>query len=165
MSPALEGVPAAVITVSDRSSRGLRDDLTGPLLSDRLRAEGAEVVATVVPDEVPEIRHAIEGAAASGARVVITTGGTGIGPRDVTPEATAPLLARELPGIPELLRSRDAHLTSAVALSRGLAGVTGGSTPALVINLPGSVRAVESALGVLPDLLVHALAQLDGDDH
>ncbi|WP_062303895.1 MogA/MoaB family molybdenum cofactor biosynthesis protein [Demequina subtropica] len=165
MSPVLAGVSIAVITVSDRSAAGARDDATGPVLADRLAAAGADVMRSLVPDEVEEIRHAVAGAVAAGARAVVTTGGTGIGPRDVTPEATAPLLARELPGIPELLRQRDAHLTPAVALSRGRAGVTAGPAPALVINLPGSVRAVESALAVLPALIAHAVAQLDGGDH
>ncbi|WP_062289019.1 MogA/MoaB family molybdenum cofactor biosynthesis protein [Demequina phytophila] len=165
MSPVLAGVTIAVVTVSDRSAAGTRDDVTGPLLVDRLAAAGAEVTRSLVPDDVAEIRHALEGAVAAGARAVVTTGGTGVAPRDVTPEATAPLLARTLPGIPELLRQRDAHLTPAVALSRGLAGVTGGSPGALIINLPGSVRAVESALGVLPGLIAHAVAQLDGGDH
>ncbi|SEI96738.1 MogA/MoaB family molybdenum cofactor biosynthesis protein [Demequina mangrovi] len=165
MSPALDGLQVAVVTVSDRSAAGARADATGPMLADRLAAAGAAVAATVVPDEAGEIRRAIEAAVASGARAVVTTGGTGIGPRDVTPEATAPLLARSLPGIPELLRQRDAHLTSAVALSRGLAGVTDGSPAALIVNLPGSVRAVESALAVLPELIAHAVAQLDGGDH
>ncbi len=165
MSPVLGGVSIAVITVSDRSAAGARDDTTGPLLADRLGATGAEVMSSLVPDEVSEIRHAISGAIAAGARAVVTTGGTGIGPRDVTPEATSPLLARELPGVPELLRQRDAHLTPAVALSRGRAGVTAGPSGALVINLPGSARAVESALLVLPELIAHAVAQLDGGDH
>ena len=165
MSPTLAGIRVAVVTVSDRSFAGARDDATGPLLADRLTVAGAEVTRSLVPDDVTEIRHALDAAVASGARVVLTTGGTGIGPRDVTPEATAPLLARSLPGIPELLRQRDAHLTAAVALSRGLAGVTTRPSTALIINLPGSVRAVESALLVLPDLLAHAIAQLDGGDH
>ena len=165
MSPVLTGVSIAVVTVSDRAAAGARADATGPVLADRLAAAGAAVTSSLVADEVDEIRHALEAAVAAGARAVVTTGGTGIGPRDVTPEATAPLLARTLPGIPELLRQRDAHLTPMVALSRGLAGVTGGAPGALVINLPGSVRAVESALAVLPDLIAHAVAQLDGGDH
>ncbi|WP_062517292.1 MogA/MoaB family molybdenum cofactor biosynthesis protein [Demequina gelatinilytica] len=165
MSPVLAGVSIAVITVSDRSAAGARDDATGPVLADRLAAAGAEVMRSLVPDQIEEIRHALAGAVSAGARVVLTTGGTGIGPRDVTPEATGALLGRQLPGIPELLRQRDAHLTPAVALSRGLAGVTTGSPAALVINLPGSVRAVESALAVLPGLIAHAVAQLDGGDH
>ncbi|WP_062388259.1 MogA/MoaB family molybdenum cofactor biosynthesis protein [Demequina iriomotensis] len=164
MSP-LTDLRVAVITVSDRSSAGARDDATGPVLADRLAEAGASVTRSLVPDAVVDIRHAISGAIAAGARVVVTTGGTGIGPRDVTPEATEPLLLRPLPGIPELLRQRDAHLSPSVALSRGIAGVTAGTPGALIINLPGSVRAVESALLVLPDLLAHAVAQLDGEDH
>ena len=104
-------------------------------------------------------------AIASGARAVVTTGGTGVGPRDATPEATAPLLEHELPGIPELLRQRDAGRTPLVALSRGLAGVTARPRPAVVVNLPGAPSAVASALEVLPDVLAHAIEQLDGGDH
>ena len=95
----------------------------------------------------------------------VTTGGTGIGPRDITPDATAPLLARELPGIPELLRQRDSARTPLVALSRGLAGIVAHDPPAIVVNLPGSPHAVASAVEVLPSLIAHAIAQIDGGDH
>ena len=165
----MEGTPeatrVAVVTVSDRSFAGSRADATGPVLRDAFVAQGFEASLSIVPDDVHEITRAIDAAIAWGARVVVTTGGTGIGPRDVTPEATAPLLRRELPGIPELLRMRDAHASPLVALSRGLAGVTGHATPAMVINLPGSESAVASAVDVLPRLLEHAIAQLDGTDH
>ncbi len=165
-SPLLEGIKVTVLTVSDRSFVGERPDATGPLLTEALRAQGAEIAAVTVPDDAAAITTAIDDAVAGwGARVVVTTGGTGIGPRDVTPEATAPLLARDLPGIPELLRMRDAHRTPLVALSRGLAGVTRHARPAVVVNLPGSPSAVESALEVLPTVLAHALTQLDGGDH
>jgi molybdenum cofactor synthesis domain-containing protein len=152
----------AVVTVSDRSFAGARTDATGPVLRDGLAAAGFESALSLVPDDVHEITRAIEAAISWGARAVVTTGGTGIGPRDVTPEATAPLLHRVLPGIPELLRTRDAGASPLVALSRGLAGVTGHGTPAVVINLPGSESAVRSALEVLPSILEHAIAQLDG---
>ena len=165
VSPHLDGVLVAVVTVSDRSAAGHRPDATGPVLAGAFRAAGAEVVATVVPDDVPEVTKALEAAIASGARAVVTTGGTGIGPRDITPEATAALIVRDLPGIPELLRQRDAARSPLVALSRGLAGVVAHEPPALVVNLPGSPTAVASAAEVLPSLIAHAIAQLDGGDH
>ena len=165
MSPLLDGMAIVVVTVSDRSAAGQRPDTTGPVLAEALRDAGAEVVGTVVPDDVGEVTRALEAAIASGARAVVTTGGTGIGPRDVTPEATAPLIVRQLPGIPELLRQRDAGENPLVALSRGVAGVTARPAPAIVINLPGSATAVASAIDVLPTLIAHAVAQLDGGDH
>jgi molybdenum cofactor synthesis domain-containing protein len=165
MAASADPIRVAVVTVSDRSFAGSRPDSTGPLLRDGLASAGFESSLSVVPDDAVEITRAIEAAVAWGARAVVTTGGTGIGPRDVTPEATAPLLVRELPGIPELLRSRDADESVLVALSRGLAGVTGHRPAALVINLAGSLPAVTSALEVLPRILHHALAQLEGHDH
>ena len=165
MSSRLDGIAIVVVTVSDRSAAGQRPDSTGPILAEAFRSAGAEVVGTVVPDEADEVTRAIEAAIASGARAVVTTGGTGIGPRDITPEATAKLLAHALPGIPELLRQRDAATNPLVALSRGLAGVTARPAPAIVINLPGSPTGVASAIEVLPALIAHAVAQLDGGDH
>jgi len=165
VSPSLDGLRIAVVTVSDRSAAGQRPDATGPVLVAGFRAAGAEVIGSVVPDDAAEVTRAIEAAIASGARAVVTTGGTGIGPRDVTPEATRPLIARELPGIPELLRQRDADQSPLVALSRGLSGVVAHEPPALVINLPGSLSAVTSALEVLPSVMAHAIAQLGGEDH
>ena len=165
MSPRLDGIAIVVVTVSDRSAAGQRPDATGPVLAEALRSAGADVVGTVVPDDAAEVTRALEAAIASGARAVVTTGGTGIGPRDVTPEATAGLIVRELPGIPELLRQRDAAKNPLVALSRGLAGVTARPAPAIVINLPGSPTGVASAIEVLPALIAHAVAQLDGGDH
>ncbi len=165
MSTPYAGPMVAVVTVSDRAFGGQRADATGPVLRDRLAELGFETTLTVVPDEAAEITRAIEAAVTLGARAVVTTGGTGISPRDVTPEATAPLIVRDLPGIPELLRQRDVAANPAVALSRGRAGVTGHHPPALVINLAGSASAVESALEVLPSILRHGVSMLDGGDH
>jgi len=163
--PPLAGVTAAVITVSDRRAAGTAQDTAGPAVSAALTRHGAVVEAWVVPDGVAPVSGAIEGAMASRTRVIITVGGTGVGPRDLTPEATEPLLARQLPGIPELIRAAGAASAPAAALSRGLAGVTAGTPGSVIVNAPGSERgALEAAHVVLP-LLPHLLSQLDGGDH
>ena len=161
----LDGTLVGVVTVSDRCASGESADATGPVIDTALREAGATTLAAVVPDDIGRITEALRSAIAAGARAVITTGGTGIGPRDVTPEATAPLLERELPGIPELLRQRDAARTPLVALSRGLAGITPDPEHVIIVNLPGSPAAVASAQQVLVGIIAHALIQLDGGDH
>lgn len=153
---------AAVIVVSDRSARGERADASGPRATALLAAAGIAADVEIVPDGEGSVRVAIADALAVGVRLVITSGGTGVGPRDLTPEGTRPLLDRELPGIAELLRAEGAKKTPMAALSRGLAGVAG---TALVVNLPGSVRAVEEGLEVLLPLVPHVLDQLTGGDH
>jgi molybdenum cofactor synthesis domain-containing protein len=157
------GTRAAVITASNRSARGERADDSGELLGERLRQLGCEVGrVTVVPDDVAAIGAALRKALDSGAHVVITTGGTGVTPTDVTPEATRPLLDREVPGIAEAVRlaARDRVPTS--VLSRGLAGTVGS---ALVVNLPGSPGGVRDGMDVLAPILGHVLSQLRGGDH
>ena len=158
-------VRARVITVSDRSSRGERPDASGPRAVERLEAEGYLVDSALVPDGAHSVADAIGSAIRSGARLVITSGGTGVGPRDLTPEGTRPLLTRELPGIAEELRREGARNTKMAVISRGLAGIAGDAPGALVVNLPGSVKAVDEGLDVLLPLVPHIINQLDGGDH
>jgi molybdenum cofactor synthesis domain-containing protein len=157
------GTRAAVITASNRSSRGEREDTSGHLLADRLRELGCAVgEVTVVPDDVPAIQAALRTALSAGADLVVTTGGTGVTPTDVTPEATRPLLEREVPGIAEAIRLAARERVPTSVLSRGLAGTVGA---ALVVNLPGSPGGVKDGVAVLAPILGHVLSQLRGGDH
>lgn len=160
----MDSAQATVIVVSDRCSRGEAEDRSGPLAADLLRGAGLTVGdPVVVPDGAASVAAALEAALASGSSVVVTSGGTGVTPRDQTPEGTRGVIDRELPGLAEALRREgQAHVATAV-LSRGLAGVTAGG--ALVVNLPGSTKAVAQGMGVLAPLLPHLLDQLVGGDH
>lgn len=155
---------ALVITVSDRSARGERADTNGPLLARLLAELGLDVApVVVVPDELPAVQDALRRASAQAYALVLTTGGTGLSPRDVTPEATRPLLEREAPGLAEALRHRNAAQVPTAVLSRGVAGTIGAT---LVVNLPGSAGGVRDGVAVLAPVLGHALAQLaGGGDH
>jgi molybdopterin adenylyltransferase len=146
----------AVLTVSDRVSRGEADDASGDLLEALLRADGHDVERRVVPDEADQIAAAIEELAAAAA-VVLTTGGTGLAPRDVTPEATRTVLQREAPGIAEAIRADSISKTPHGLLSRGAAGVVGRS---LVVNLPGSTGGCRDGYAVLRPALGHAVSLL-----
>lgn len=150
---------AAVLTVSDGVHHGVRDDRSGDALADLLAGEGFEVVRQVVPDEADAIAAAIIDLAAQ-ARLVLTTGGTGFTPRDVTPEATRPLLDREAQGIAEAIRADALTRTPHALLSRGVAGLRGS---ALIVNLPGSPGGCRDGFAVLLPALRHGL-DLAADD-
>ena len=150
---------AAVLTISDSSHKGTRADKSGPAVAAALKAKGFEVIATaVVPDERPKIEAAIKKAARQ-AQLVVTTGGTGVAPRDVTPEATRAVCDRLVDGIAERMRAEGAKKTPLAALSRGLCGTRGHS---LVLNLPGSPSGATESLAAVIELLPHALELLQG---
>jgi len=152
---------AAVLTVSDRSSRGERPDAGGPAVAAKLRELGFEVATTtVVADERAEIAARLRELAAAH-DLVVTTGGTGLGPRDVTPEATRAVLDREAPGFGEEMRRRSADGFPRAILSRATAGTAG---RCLVLNLPGSPRGAVECLGFVAEPLVHAVELLRGGE-
>lgn len=156
-------IAAAVITCSNRSAAGERADSSGRLLADTLADWGYDVLAKlVVPDDVALIQKALRQVLADGARLVLTTGGTGLSPTDVTPEAVAPMIERAIPGIAERLRSVGADALPTAVLSRGVAGLIG---DALVVTLPGSPGGVRDGLAVLQPLVGHLLDQVSGGDH
>ncbi|MBW3069895.1 MogA/MoaB family molybdenum cofactor biosynthesis protein [Actinomyces sp. 594] len=167
LHPLPEPVKGAVITVSDRCVSGEREDVSGPLAARLLRKHDVLVDAVkVVPDGVEPVRAAIEEAIAAGARVVLTTGGTGVTPRDLTPEATAPLLAVRLEGVEAQIRAYGLTQTPLSSLSRGLVGVTGRDADGvLVVNAPGSRGGVKDTIAVVGPLVPHVLEQLGGGDH
>lgn len=160
MSP---GLSAVVIVASNRAAAGVYEDTTGPLIADALRELGFEVGDPMVRPDGDPVGAAIALAVRGGARVVLTTGGTGLTPTDRTPEVTRPLIDREVPGLAEAIRAAGvAKGVPTAALSRGLAGVAG---TCLIVNLPGSRGGVKDALEVLRPVLGHAVEQITGSDH
>lgn len=152
---------AAVLTVSDSSFKGERPDRTGPDVAARLRELGWDVRATaVVADDTDAIRSALERwCAQDDIDAVFTAGGTGVAPRDVTPEATLAVIEREVPGIAEVMRAEGLKNTRYAALSRAVAGTRGAK---LILNLPGSPRGAVESLNAVADLLPHAITLLRG---
>jgi len=153
----------AVVVASNRAAAGVYEDTTGPLLVDFLTGLGFETGAPVVVPDGDPVAEAIRAAVDGGARVVLTTGGTGLTPTDRTPEVTRPLLDAEVPGLAEAIRAYGVRQGVPTAvLSRGLAGRIG---TCLVVNLPGSRGGVKDAIAVLEPVLIHAVEQVVGSDH
>ncbi len=159
---ALRGVSALVITASDGAAHGVREDESGGAVAERLATLGIAVERMTVPDDRARIESTLVAAAARH-RLVVTTGGTGLTPRDVTPQATLAVVDYEVPGLAELMRAEGRRHTPMAALSRGVAGVLGGT---LIVNLPGSPRGAVESLDALLPVLPHALETLGGPfDH
>jgi molybdenum cofactor synthesis domain-containing protein len=158
-----EALRATVITASNRAAAGVYEDTGGPVIVEALTSLGFEVTGpVVVPDGAP-VAAAIRAALDDGARAILTTGGTGLTPTDLTPEVTLPFLEREVPGIAEAIRAHGAAKgVATAALSRGLAGISGST---LIVNLPGSRGGVKDGLAVVVPLLLHAVEQVVGGDH
>jgi molybdopterin adenylyltransferase len=153
-------IQAGIITVSDRASKGIYDDESGPALKAAAAGYGWKVLAeSLVPDEKQAIQLAVREQVATGCQLILTTGGTGVGPRDVTPEAVSEIAEREVPGFGELMRLESAKLTPNAILSRSLAVVVGKT---LVICLPGKPKAAVECLGFVAGAVPHCLAVLQG---
>jgi len=161
--PRLDGETVAVITLSDRASAGEYEDRSGALLADALQALGASPRRRLLADGIEPLAAALQEEAALGTSLVICTGGTGVGPRDLAPEGLASVAARSVPGLAELFRSASSAHTPLAWLSRASSALVGEQT--LVICLPGSPKAVAQGMSILAPLLPHALAMLRGQPH
>jgi molybdopterin adenylyltransferase len=151
-------IPVGIITISDRASRGLYDDLGGPALKKAADSYGWKVIAeTLVPDEKKDIQHAIHGQIGKGCQLILTTGGTGVALRDVTPEAVREIAVRELPGFGEIMRAESMKITANAILSRNLAVVV---EKALVICLPGKPSGAVECLGFVVKAIPHCVEVL-----
>jgi molybdenum cofactor synthesis domain-containing protein len=156
-------IRALAVTVSNRAAAGVYADTSGPVLVELLRSAGCSVVDGPVVGDGDPVEAALRDALAAGYDVVVTTGGTGLTPADLTPEMTRRVLEREIPGIAEALRGAGAAAgVPAAILSRGLAGVAGRT---LIVNLPGSTGGVRDGMAVLAPVLGHAVSQINGGDH
>ncbi|OEV12325.1 MogA/MoaB family molybdenum cofactor biosynthesis protein [Streptomyces nanshensis] len=162
MSPALHPYRALAVTASNRAAEGVYSDTGGPLLVEGLTSMGFEVEGPSVVRDGEPVAEVLAAAVAAGYDVVLTTGGTGVAPTDLTPEMTRRVLDYEIPGIPEAIRAEGSAKVPTAALSRGVAGVSGST---LIVNLPGSSGGVRDGLAVLGRLLVHAVDQVRGGDH
>ncbi len=153
-------ITVAVLTLSDKGSKGEREDLSGPAMGEMLTLIGAEVkLYEILPDEKELIKKKLLDLSGK-VDLILTTGGTGLSPRDVTPEATKEVIDREVPGIAEAMRAEGLRKTSRAMLSRAVAGTRG---KALIINLPGSPKAVRENLAVILDVIPHAVEKIKGD--
>ena len=153
-------ITVAVLTLSDKGSKGERRDESGPLIREMLKDIKAEITYyDILPDEKELIKEKLI-EYSSKVDLILTTGGTGLSPRDVTPEATLEILDRQVPGIAEAMRSEGLKLTKRAMLSRAVAGVNGKS---LIVNLPGSPKAVKESLSIIIDVIPHAIQKIRGD--
>lgn len=158
-------IRAAVVTVSDRSAAGARTDESGPIAVAALREAGFDCAdAVVVPDGADSVERALTAEIVAGVKLIVTSGGTGVSPRDQTPEGTLRVVSRQIPGIAEELRRRGAAEMPAGMLTRGIAGVVD-PRGAFVVNLPGSPGGVASGMPLVLSVARHVLDQLGGSDH
>jgi molybdenum cofactor synthesis domain-containing protein len=155
---------AVVLTVSDRCARGEQEDVSGPVLVELLEAMGAQIMAReILADDLEPLADRLRTfAERADVNLIVTTGGTGVAPRDNTPEATRAVIEREAPGLPEAMRSQTLQQTPLAMLSRGVCGIRSGT---LILNLPGSPKGVRESFAVVKPVLPHAIALLAGEPH